>query len=232
MAIFQLGTVVTDIRGKIAGQQFNKTRAGHILQKKCIQRKGATGSQSVRRANFSRLARFWRTLTGAEQSANNANAVNYPVTDRFGNVKILTGFQLLLRSNINRSLVGIEPLRVVPATPPEGVTIINADININASVCGFPTLSMFWNTSGSTENVYWSVFYVSEGTSPGVENYTGKYFLYGKAATQSETFDPDCVNLPQIPTWVSGRKVFVKVISFHRPSGIVVAEQIFTVLVP
>ncbi len=232
MAIFQLGTVVTDIRGKIAGQQFNKTRAGHILQKKCIQRKGATSQQSNKRASFSRLARFWRTLTGAQQSANNANAVNYPVTDRFGNVKILTGFQLLLRSNINRETLGLPPITVVPASPPQGVTLINEDPGISASVCGFPTFFMFWNFDGPGDTGYTTVFYLSEGVSPGVENYTGKYFFYGSADTGGETFDPNCVDLPQIPTWVSGRKIFAKAITIHNASGVAVATQIITVLVP
>lgn len=231
MAVLNMGVIVTDIRGKLAGNQFSKSRAGNILQRKCNQKKGGTPSQSNRRAVFADFAKYWRSLTDSERAQNNANTSSYPVLDRFGNVKFLSGFQLLLRSNINLRTLGSSPIQVVPATPPAaaGVTVVYMNIAVipsGVTEAVFETTDLTGDYSNKT-----FVLYISPGVSPGISNYNGRFTQIGTYVPDVTTYSfafgyPNTLVLP-----TAGDKVFMILDMVDNATGVVVNSYRYNTIV-
>lgn len=231
MAVLNMGVIVTDIRGKLNGNQFNKTRSGNILQRKCNQKKGGSAEQSYKRATFSTFARYWRTLSDGDRAANNANTSSYPVLDRFGNTKFLSGFQLLLRSNVNLATIGSSPIDVVPGTPPDGAGIVVTSMTIEVSA-GVATVAEFLTTdlSGDWMNKI-MVLYVSPGVSPGITNYNGRFNYMYQAAPDETTFDFLANYIARVPAPSPGTRVFGILDLMDLATGIVVSSYRFSTIV-
>lgn len=231
MARIQMGVIVTDIRGKLAGNQFSKTRAGNILQRKCGQRKGASPAQSTRRGVFAEFSRYWRTLTDGERLANNTNTSSYPILDKFGNTTYLSGYQLLLRSNINLNTIEASPINVVPGTPPAGAGLVltNSEITITAGV--ITTASQAWLTpTGDFANKTY-VLYVSPGVSQGVSIYNGRYIIFGPGDPSDQLVEFDIMFGSILATPAAGDKIFIIIDLVDTATGIVVNSYSNSIIV-
>lgn len=222
MARIQMGVIVTDIRGKLAGNQFSKTRAGNILQRKCSQRKGATPAQSLKRSFFAEAARYWRTLTESERNQNNTNTSSYPVIDKFGNTTYLSGYQLLLRSNINLASIEEPPINVVPGTPPAGAGVFPLNVVIVVAGGAVTTANVEWIAPTGDYTTKRALIYISPGVSPGVAVYNGRFILAGYAGAGDLSFDFVNSYISEIPVPGSGDKVFCILDLMDEATGIVV----------
>lgn len=222
MALVQFSALVDGIRGKSNGSQFNSTRAGYVLQKKCSQRKGATQAQSAQRASFAYLSKFWRTLTPEQQQANNDASVNYPYTDRFGNTRYYTGNVLLLRSNLNLAQSGLPPIAEVPFTPPVAPVAELSDFlaTVSGSVLGELFWSLYW--TGISAGQYSVQFFYSDPASAGVTNYTGKLYFAGSMDLTDSDFYLNQSEIQNFGSWQIGLKMFTSVYVVDNASGIVV----------
>lgn len=231
MAKIQFGVIVTQGRGKLNGSQFSVNRSGAVLQNKCQQRRGTTSAQSAARSGFSFLGRYWRTLSPTQQAENNSATPNYPYTDKFGNTRYFTGYQLLLRSNINRRYSGLGPISVVPSTPPAGFDLVDIELGVyELGGFGF-NLTLTWlGTSPNPENYSVQVFN-SPMVSAGVSLYSGRYvFLTYSPADLGEVSVQPINNGTQF-NWVAGERVFAKVAVIHNESGIEVANYVVSALI-
>lgn len=226
MATIQFGAIVTDARGKLNGSQLSRNRAGALLQKKCAQRQGATQAQSLFRSQFSSLARYWRTLTEAEQLANNAAVSAYPYTDKYGNTRYFTGYQLLLRSNINRYVSGLAPISEVPATPPTGFALSDVAAIAIIFAPSSNSITIIWTAASPSPTDYLVQAFIGNQVSAGISNYTGAYLFAASIDAGDGELDLLQSGFPSFASWVAGNAVFVKLVVIHAPSGIEVGSYV------
>lgn len=224
MATLKYSGLILDIRGKLNGSQLSKNRSGALLQRKGSQRRFATGAQILQRSKFSTLARYWRTLSPAEQQENSDNAANYPYIDKYGDTRYYTGYQLLLRSNLNRIAIGLPPINIVPATPPAGVVI--GDGEALAYYGGIPYSRQFfvdWGILSGSGSGYTAVLFLSPAVSAGNTAYTGKYAQVGYTMVTNQDIQINGNAVYYHATWMPGLRVFFYISVVHEASGIEVS---------
>lgn len=113
MARIIYGALAQDVRGSLAGTTFTKCRSGATIRQKVTPTNRQTPNQLGARANFSRCAQIWRTLTD-DQRAQWANfATQHPITDAFGKQIILSGAQQFTSTNAKRLALG-GPVTLTP----------------------------------------------------------------------------------------------------------------------
>lgn len=230
MATIKYSALVTDIRGKFNGSQLSKSRAGSLLQRKGSQKIAPSQKQLASRLNLANVGSYWRSLTTEQQAENNANALNYPYIDKYGDTRYYTGYQLLLRSNMNRVTIGQTLISVVPATPPDSV-VIQAEFN---NIGYYPVDEQAAGTfitavSGSLVDRTF-IWYTSAPVSAGVNNYTGKWnIVLVQDATNPDLFigfGPE-----SFPVAMPGDyKYFWRIDVVDNASGVVVGSLITTYL--
>ena len=93
MARITYGTIVTNIKGSIGGTTFSTNRAGAIAKARVVGKRKLTPGQSVSLSSSMSVTNAWNELSYAEKVAFNDYALVNTFTDRFGNVKTLTGYQ-------------------------------------------------------------------------------------------------------------------------------------------
>lgn len=92
MAVIQYSALVTQLRGKLGGSQFNKGHAGYTLQRKSTPTIRQTAAQLAQRQRVSTVQRSWKTETDLRKMQAAQAAQSNPVTDRFGQQVILSGY--------------------------------------------------------------------------------------------------------------------------------------------
>lgn len=232
MATIKYSALVSDIRGKFNGSQLSRSRAGSLLQQKGNQRRFASAAQLSQRLKMASAGSFWRSLTPEQQEANNAAALNYPYIDKYGDTRYYTGYQLLLRSNLNIQKTGGTLISEVPATPP---TVYNWSpfIDTLALDTGFGVFMYASTTTDAPESEKWqTLVYVSPAVSSGVSNYTGKW-LY--LCTWNFTTFPDYDDYidQAIPGFVAvvGQRVFLRAISIDNTNGLVQSDTVISAII-
>lgn len=231
MAKINYSALITGIRGRYNGSQFSVNKSGSLLQNKSIPPKRVTDLQGLIRSRFSRLARFWRQLSTSEQQSNNDAAPNYPYTDKFGNIKYFTGYQLLLRSNLNRAVSGLQPIRVVPMIPPQGLDIGETVLYLSFAQDQGWAVSANWQQDFSQPTGYDAQVYVSKGISPGQSVYNDTWYYVGSVNQYEGLLEESFINSNVINSWGYGTKVFCRVSFVHLDSGVTVAETFANALV-
>lgn len=92
MAVIQYSALVTQLRGKLGGSQFNKGHAGYSLQRKSTPTIRQTPAQLAQRQNISIIQRGWALESPARQSEALQAAMANPVSNRLGQQVTLTGY--------------------------------------------------------------------------------------------------------------------------------------------
>lgn len=175
MARVKMSAVTPNIAGKMNGSTFVNTRYGLCLQNKAKQRKFPRAKQLQKRQSFKFLSSIWQSLTDEQRAENDLNALNYPLTDFFGDTYYLSGYALLLRSNLNLNSIGFSTVEVVPATPPNYGEFSNIyGATIYAIFNNF-LLRVFFDFSGSDLSEYRYILSISPVLSVGIDSYRGNY---------------------------------------------------------
>lgn len=235
MAVVQYTGIVNQIRGKVNGSVFNKSRNAFTLQKKQQQTKGSKGSQFEIRNIFSTVQRGWKDATPTQQSDWQVAAQNNPSRDRFGNQTILSGYNQYIKANILRWYANdeISPA-VVPTTAPT-VTISNfaiyaidftRDANGNV-ICAFE-----FGFDSSLLDVLAYVADISLPISRGITNYYGRYvFINGSVINTTTTEVVDSVVLSnKYPIPISGQQVQLRLRVFYYANGSIVYNDITSII--
>lgn len=108
--------IVADLRNKLNGTVFSKNRYGLYGRTKVTPVNPRTTYQQQNRSVLGNNSSAWRGLTQNQRNAWIAAAPNFPVTDIFGNVQILSGQALYVKLNNNLVNAG-QPTIANPPTP-------------------------------------------------------------------------------------------------------------------
>ena len=99
MAVIKLGSIVTDIAGSIGGTTFRRTSTGHAVYNKQGKQVKSAFAKASRKIELGNIFSSWYNLTENEREQWALNASVYPLKDKFGNTKYLTGRQLYTKLN-------------------------------------------------------------------------------------------------------------------------------------
>jgi len=113
--ILYSGIGIVDGAGKLNGSVLSKNKGGSYVRTKVTPVNPQTTDQQNQRNILSTWSQAWRGLTASERAGWNSAAVNFPYTDRFGNVRQLSGFQLYCKLNINLNIAGVTNIDDAPS---------------------------------------------------------------------------------------------------------------------
>ena len=99
MAVIKLGSIITDIAGSIGGTTFRRTSTGHAVYNKQGRQVKSAFAKASRKNELGNIFSSWYNLTESERNQWAYNASVYPLKDKFGNTKYLTGRQLFTKLN-------------------------------------------------------------------------------------------------------------------------------------
>lgn len=91
--------IVADLSGKLNGTVFFRTRYGLIGRTKVTPPNPQTPFQTDSRSILSTLSKAWSSLTQAQRDAWEYFAKRNPVTDQFGDSKVLSGIAMYIKVN-------------------------------------------------------------------------------------------------------------------------------------
>lgn len=118
MAKILTTAIVADIRNKLNGSVFSKNRYGSYVRTKVTPVNPQTTAQQNQRNRLATNSQAWRGLTEAQRQGWINAAPSFPITDIFGNQKVLSGNVLFVQLNNNLESAGAARLTAAP-TPVE-----------------------------------------------------------------------------------------------------------------
>lgn len=137
MAVIKLGSIVTDIVGSIGGTTFRRTSTGHAVYNKQGRQVKSAFAKASRKNELGNIFSSWYNLTESERNQWAYNASVYPLKDKFGNTKYLTGRQLytklnahLLPANRTSDVKNFDTFVELAETQLETFDISNSELNL------------------------------------------------------------------------------------------------------
>jgi hypothetical protein len=94
MAVVLFSGLISGIQGKLNGSVLSKGRSGAVIYDKPSQRLKPTKNQLGIRTSFAVATNQWETITPAQKADWDTIASNNPVSNRFGESVILSGFNV------------------------------------------------------------------------------------------------------------------------------------------
>lgn len=185
--------LVSATSGKLNGSVAASNRGGAYLRNKGVTSNPQTVSQQANRSLFGSISSQFRSLTPGQIAAWNAAAQDFPVIDRFGDTRYLSGLALFVQLNKNLADVGEAQLVNPPAKQSFPATL-SATAVVEATALGvLDNLDVTLNADGvvssdfvlqvkATRPISPSVSYVknlfrvvgiSQGTGIASVNFTG-----------------------------------------------------------
>lgn len=131
MAKVQFGIIVTDVTGSIGGVTFQKNASGSIIRRRSFPASGIPdGKTGIQVALFS-LLQTWQGLTLTQKNTWNIFAGANPKTNKFGQLKKLTGLNWYTSVNFQRRELGLADFTVPPVNSiPEVVSSLEVTIKL------------------------------------------------------------------------------------------------------
>lgn len=183
MAIVQYTGIVNEVRGKLNGSTFNKSRTINTMSRKQNQTKTPKGFQSDVRNEFSDIQRKWKQLTSAQQLDWQACAGTNPSYDRFGNLRPVSGYNKFIQANLMHRRTAFDYI-LSPDVAPAPPALISGS-TLNYATFGFSnTFGVTLNFSTTVTTSYVGadltlMVDVSLPYSQGVTNYQGRWVSLG-----------------------------------------------------
>jgi hypothetical protein len=184
MALIQLGSIVTDIKGSIGGVTFSRNRSGITAKAKLVGKKATTQKQQIELQNNNLLRQQWQALTLTQKQVWNDYASLHTKTNRYGKVKSLTGFNWFVSIQnawfyMYGSYLLIPPAYSYPAfLPTFGVTVNPSGIFVQWSTpIDSGNLDIFIFTSSPTRATASLTRGLYRLTQKGVIDYSTSFFI-------------------------------------------------------
>lgn len=235
MAVVQYTGIVNQLRGKLNGSVFNKSRNSYTMQSKQQQSKGSKGSQFEIRNVFSTIQRTWKTATDTQRSDWQLAAANNPSLDRFGNPTILSGYNQYMKANIVRwyAIDVIDTLVLPEPAPAVTVTdFVLSDVSFTRNTDG--TVTCDFEYSFITDNSSGFFIFnadVSLPLSAGVTTYYGRYvWIDGGQVLLSNTRTGSVVLSGKYPIPMTGQRVQLRLRLYYIGNGAQVYEGVQTII--
>lgn len=242
MAIVQYTAIVNQIRGKLNGSVFNKSRNAYTLGRKPSPPKGATQAQSGTRVAFGQVQRTWRVLTEAEKQSWATVAANHPVRDRFGQLVYMSGYNWFIKANMFNVSIGASIRRM--AVPNALSQYVLSDLQVGDleldQIDGVERIGLAFSLQidQSSPTPVSALVSISPPVSNGVTKYYGNY--YNLTDTQFLANLPVGTRLALssripvrsgFPTYEPGDLVWVRILFFTIQNGVTYQEYNVRVLV-
>jgi hypothetical protein len=138
MALVKYGAIVAEIRGKESGVVFSRNAYGAYVRNKTSPINPQTSFQQQQRAYMGAVSQQWSGLTEGEKSAWGLLGEQVVRTNRLGDQTQYTGFNLFMRCNRNRSILGLGIISE-PVSPP-ALPALHLDRPLIEGVAGEVTL--------------------------------------------------------------------------------------------
>jgi len=106
MAKIQLGTIVTDIKGSIAGTTFRRSQHAISMFNKVGRNNKNASKHNSRAGNFSQLSTRYNQLTEIQRAWWADNATRFTFLNKFGSPVYLTARQLFIKLNMQLLVTG------------------------------------------------------------------------------------------------------------------------------
>ena len=153
MAVIKLGSIITDIAGSIGGTTFRRTSTGHAVYNKQGRQVKSAFAKASRKNELGNIFSNWYNLSEKEREQWAVNASTYPLKDKFGNTKYLTGRQLYTK--LNSQLLPANAISNVESFDP---FVAHAPVNINSFDVNNNTLSLHVEGDFIQQFIYISIY--------------------------------------------------------------------------
>ena len=119
--LIKFGAIVTRGSGKLGGHVFSTNRGGAYIRTNQTPSNPQTPFQQSGRAIFTELTQGWSGLTQDQRNTWSNATSSFPVTDRFGDSRELSGKGLYISLNKERKLINLPFLENAPSPAPISV---------------------------------------------------------------------------------------------------------------
>lgn len=225
MAKVILGPLVSDIRNKLGGMVFTKSKYGNTIRKRVKPTNPKSTLQVTNRGNFKIASQAWDALTQTLQAAWVAWAASNSTTDKFGGTKALSANAAFVRYQRLRATVGLALSTAVPG--PIGAYPPAPTAAAAVSSTGVVTLT----TPVQSASAGWYIVHTTPGLKAGATYAGSKQRIAGvvasAAAATTATATPAAYN-PKL-AFSLGSVVIVKVVQVDV-AGLVAGVTSFRVV--
>lgn len=214
MARILTTAIVADIRNKLNGSVFSKNRYGSYVRTKVTPVNPQTSFQQAARNRLASLSASWRTLEASQRQAWIDAAVNFPVTNIFGNTEILSGQALYVSLNTNLILGGQAQITDPPAPgsiPVFAATALSADAGLGELEV---TVSSATVPTGFTMLVY-----ATPSVGTGKQFVKNLYRFIGTATATAGVSDIATIWEARFGTMTPGQNQWVRVALLNNTTG-------------
>lgn len=153
MAVIKLGSIVTDIAGSIGGTTFRRTSTGHAVYNKQGKQVKSAFAKASRKNQLGNIFSSWYNITESERNQWAYNASIYPLKDKFGNTKYLTGRQLYTKLNAQ-----LLPANVTSKVKDFDTFVELAAVNMNSFDISVSELSLYIGGQFDKQFIYISMY--------------------------------------------------------------------------
>lgn len=231
MAIVQYTGAVNQIRGKLNGSVFNKSRTVFTLQRKQQNPRRNVGFSSEPRNIFSNAQRTWKALTGTQRTQWGLAAANNPSRNRFGDLVALSGYNQYIKAFMFATYAEQSP-PTTPDTSPAPAPEVDAwDRGDNYWTVGFqgqPVINFedMILLRLNDDPGFYGIVDVGLPISDGVTVYYGRYTFVGSfEATDNVEVDMSQNLGSRYPFPKQEQPYDVRLRIVYVPNGSVVYEQ-------
>ena len=204
MAVVQYSALVTQLRGKLGGSQFNKGHNVQTLQRKSTPTIRQTPAQMRQRQIMGIVQRAWKTETPERRAQAAAAAQSNPVYNRRGQQVVLTGYHHYVKMMSWRLLIGVGqnllPITGAIVTSPVGAYAIELSVSSMSASIDSQTGDVFFTLVAAKYAVgvppeptilTRAYFYITPVDGLGRRCSGGKtvFWLYTTAVTGNANFD-------------------------------------------
>lgn len=179
MAVIQYSALVTQLRGKLGGSQFNKGHSGYSLQRKSTPTIRQTPAQLARRQIMSLVQRSWKEETAERKNQAAQAAISNPVYNRLGQQVILSGYNHYVKMMFWRLLRN-------PLDPENTIGAQIYTTPVNSAQVSFTNVEL---SIGESTRIGYALYtlncqYLQQGTPTGPAAFTRIYVYITKVDSQ------------------------------------------------
>lgn len=169
MATIKPSGLVTGFKGKLQGSVLQYNSGGNIIRSNRNHNRATSQQWSLQKIKQATVAQHWRSLTDANRATWNAIVADYPTTNKWGDERIPSGYEL--HNRLNGALYSLFASMLDEAPAPEGVPSLTDNIS-EPDIDHW--LRIKWGHSGGGTAIV--VAYGSKPVPPGRTPSPGSYF--------------------------------------------------------
>lgn len=213
--------LVSATSGKLNGSVAASNRGGAYLRNKGVTSNPQTVSQQLNRSQFGAISSQFRALTPEQITAWNLAAQDFPVIDRFGDTRYLSGLALYVQLNKNLADIGLPAISNPPAKQafPQFASA-SLTVNVNPNVATNFTSEV--TTSGESLVPFTALFRFTPSVSPSVSYVKNRYRnmpLGLPSSATSASFESYEDYVAVVGTPIAGQVVYGEIVLVSEISG-------------